>query len=73
MNLMCLKNQILNIYVKDVELVNVYGGEHPPLTFFLFEDLPMVEFLIYLAVGLTIVYSLAHIGISAVCNAFKYH
>ncbi|SQL30707.1 Uncharacterised protein [Escherichia coli] len=33
----------------------------------------MVEFLIYLAVGLTIVYSFAHIGISAVCNAFKYH
>lgn len=52
---------------------NAYGGDHPPLTFFLFEDLPMVEFLIYLAVGLTIVYSLAHIGISAVCNAFKYH
>lgn len=54
-------------------MVNVYGGEHPPLTFFLFEDLPMVEFLIYLAVGLTIVYSLAHIGISTLCNAFKYH
>lgn len=33
----------------------------------------MVEFLIYLTVGLTIVYSLAHIVISAVCNAFKYH
>lgn len=33
----------------------------------------MVEFLIYLAVVLTIGYSLAHIVISAVCNAFKYH
>lgn len=43
--------------MKDVELVNVYGGNHPPLTFFLFEDLPMVEFLICLTVGLTIVYS----------------
>lgn len=48
-------------------------GRTSPANLFLFEDLPMVEFLIYLAVGLTIVYSFAHIGISAVCNAFKYH
>lgn len=52
-------------------MVNVYGENIPANL--LFEDLPMVEFLIYLAVGLTIVYSFAHIGISAVCNAFKYH
>lgn len=69
---MCLKISILNTYMKDVDGQRL-RGESPPLTFFLFEDLPMVEFLIYLAVGLTIVYSLAHIGISTLCNAFKYH
>ncbi len=59
--------------MKDVDGQRLRGENIPRLTFFLFEDLPMVEFLIYLAVGLTIVYSLAHIGISTVCNAFKYH